>query len=913
MINKNEKKAEWRFIDDAGTFEWKNPHTINELYFPICNEAGMMSSITPRLNGDAKTGLNSFFSLPVSMEDLHNNRSSRNFWIYSEKSGAYSLTGNSAKQIANRFTNGDKVETQITGAFLAHTLVREDAQEGIKSEITSFCPATDDQVELMWVKITNISDEALMITPTTAIPVFGRSADNIRDHRHATSMMHRMSLYDYGMSVKPTIHHDERGHEPNLTSYFVLAVEGTGQKPAGQFPTVVEFIGDGGSFDWPEAVVTNKKVYTDAPNRRDGMEAIGAIRFNEAKLSPGESREYIVISGVTDDEEEILRCIERYGSSEKISLALQANHDFWKNQVQAITFKSGNEDFDRWMQWIALQPTLRKIYGCSFLPHHDYGRGGRGWRDLWQDYLALILQNPAETRDILVANFGGVRLDGSNATIILKGKGNFAADRNKISRVWMDHGVWPYFTTKLYIDQTGDIDILFEENTYWKDHQIKRAKARDHEWTPAQGNAQKNRAGETYTGSVFEHILLQHLVCFYNVGDFNNMKLEDADWNDQLDMATEKGETVPFTAFYGWNLISMAELLLKYKELKHVDTVKLFKELLILASPLEEDVPALKRERLDQYFDAISYGFSGEWVEVSIDELAADLKRKGEQVLNHIRKEEWIDSATGSGFFNGYYNNDGQRVDGDHEDGTRMNLTAQTFAIMSGAATEDQVAKAYEAANALLKDPNTGGYRLTTPLGPNTWNFGRGFALIYGEKETGGMFSHMAVMFTNALYQRGFTEEAFEVLSNIYSLCTDTKKSKIYPGIPEYVNHEGQGKYHYVTGSASWLLMTMLTQVFGVRGDLGDLVLAPKLASAQFDIEGHASVKTAFAGKQLEITYINQSFLEAGQYCIREVRINGSKVEIQSNQSYVKLKQSDITQLCSNSVNTVTVELEQKF
>ncbi len=905
--------TKWKYIDEAGTFEWENPHAINQLYFPVCNEAGMMSSVTPRLNGDAKTGQNSFLSLPVSIEDLHNNRSSRNFWVYDSNLGAYSITGNSAKQLSECFTENDKSHMAVKGTFLAHTLIRKDPKAGIKSEIITFCPAAEDTVELMWVKITNTGNAGISLTPTAAIPIFGRSADNIRDHRHATSLMHRMKLYDYGLSVKPTIHHDERGHEPNETLYFVLAAGGNGEKPVGQFPTVREFIGEGGSFDWPQAVVCNTEPYKAPPNRRDGMEAIGAIRFSDTNIAPGQTREYIVICGVTDDEDTISRCIDRYGDNDKIRKALADNEAFWRHKVEAVTFDTGNSDLDRWMRWIALQPILRKIFGCSFLPHHDYGRGGRGWRDLWQDYLALLLQNPEDAREILISNCAGIRADGSNATIILKGIGNFSADRNKISRVWMDHGVWPYYTIKLYIDQTGDMDILFEDNTYWKDHQIRRAKARDNNWRPSEGNLQKTVSGDVYRGSVFEHLLLQHLVCFHNAGDYNNMKLEDGDWNDQLDMAPLKGESVPFSAFYGWNLISMAELIMKYKELTKVNTVKLYKELLILTGlvdKLDYEQPDKKRERLAKYFDILEKGFSGEKAEVSIDRLAADLKGKGEWVLEHIRKKEWIESATGYGFFNGYYNNDGKRVDGDHEDGVRMNLTAQTFAVMSRAASDEQVLKAYHAAKTILKDPNTGGYRLTTPLGPNTWNFGRGFALIYGEKETGAMFSHMAVMFMNALYCRNFVQQGYEVFTTIYNLCTDTEKAKIYPGIPEYITHEGRGMYHYVTGAASWLLLTMLIQVFGVKGEMGDLVLQPKLVGKQFDEKGNAAVRTVFAGKRLEIVYLNPDHLEYEDYRIGKVFVNGLDIQVPADQKCIKICKNDFFRIFAEENNKIKILLK---
>jgi cellobiose phosphorylase len=909
--------TKWVFTDEIGIFEWRNPGAMNQLYFPVCNEAGMMASVTPKLHGDATTGQHTFVRLPLVMEDLHNTRSARNFWIYNEALGAYSLTGNSAQQLARSFNAKDQVQTTIRGAFLAHTLIREDRRAGIKAEITIFCPVNDDKVEIIQVKITNLSTQTLSFVPTTGLPVYGRSADSVRDHNHWTSMSHRMELNEYGMLIKPAMHHDESGHKPNFTTYFVLAVGGNGEKPVGQFPTVAEFIGEG-SFDWPEAIVKNLAPYQTPPNRRDGMEAVGAIRFEKASLAPGETREYILIEGATEDKETILRCIERYGTSEKVRQALDNNYTYWQAKVEQITFETGDRHFESWMHWVALQPILRKIYGNSFLPHFDYGKGGRGWRDLWQDCLALLLQNPAEMKAVLIANFGGVRLDGSNATIIQKGLGQFAADRNKISRVWMDHGIWPYFTTKLYVDQTGDIDIFFAETTYWRDHQIQRAKARDNEWRPSDGVLQKNVNGEVYRGSLIEHVLVQHLTCFYNVGDHNNMKLEDADWNDLLDLANEKGESVPFSAFYGWNLISIAELLLKYQAVKKTDHIKLYRELLLLTGftgRVDYESPRTKRELLNQYFESVEHGFLGEKVEVSIDRLSKELKSMGEWVLEHIRRAEWIESKAGYGFFNGYYNNDAGRVDGDHEDGVRMNLTAQTFAIMSGAATEEQVLKAYLAAGAILKDPNTGGYRLTTPLGPNTWNFGRGFAVVYGEKETGGTFNHMAVMFMNGLYRRKFVKEAYEVFTSIYRLANDTENARIYPGIPEYISSEGRGKYHYLSGSASWLLMTVLTEMYGVKGEYGDLILEPKLVSGQFDGNCKAQTKAFFLGRRIIVTYYNPSRLDYDQYQIGEISVNEKPIRLERRDGRtIKIRKCDLEQaLDIANINRISVNLGPKL
>jgi cellobiose phosphorylase len=904
----------WQFTDEIGSFQWKNPHAVNELYFPICNEAGMMASVTPRLHGDATTGQHTFLRLPLVFEDLHNTRSARNFWIYNETLGAYSVTGNSARQLAEIYQPENRVHTTIRGTFLSHTVIREDLKAGIRSEVLIYSPATEDKVEIVRIRITNLSDTMIRFVPTTGFPVYGRSADSLRDHNHWTSLSHRMELNDFGMVIKPEMHHDESGHKPNHASYFVLAVGGNGEKPVGQFPTVHEFIGDS-NFEWPEAVVKNHIPDQIPPHRRDGMEAVGAIRFAEQSLAPGESCEYIVIEGATEEKASILRCIERYGSGSKVQRALDENRTYWKAKVRRIEFQTGDVHFDRWMHWVALQPTLRKIYGNSFLPHFDYGKGGRGWRDLWQDCLALLLQNPDEMKASLVANFNGVRLDGSNATIIRKELGEFAADRNKISRVWMDHGVWPFFTLKLYIDQTGDLDVIVAEGTYWRDHQIRRAKARDTNWKPSDGVKQQTNDGSIYKGTVIEHILVQHLTCFCNVGEHNNMKLEDADWNDLLDLANRKGESVPFSAFYGRNLISIAELLLKYKEVSSVEHVVLFEDLLLLTGiecPLNYESHLAKQERLEQYYLRLENGFCGEKKRVSITLLAEELCRMGKWVLEHVRTAEWIESKTGYGFFNGYYNDDGERVDGDCNDGLRMNLTAQTFAIMSGAATDLQVQRTYDAARAILKDPGTEGYRLTTPLGPNRWNLGRGFAVVYGEKETGGSFNHMIVMFLNGLYQRGFAKEGFEVFSSIYRLANDVERAKIYPGIPEYISCEGQGKYHYLTGSASWLLMTVLTQMFGIRGEYGDLVLNPKLVKEQFDQDGNAIARAWFLGCRIVVAYRNQKHLDYGRYKIGKVSVNSEPIAVECAEgSELRIGKEQLRQmLLADRDNLFTISLE---
>ena len=388
------KTAWWNFTGESEVFEARNPDQFSRLYFPLCNEAGLLSAITPTLNGDIKTGQNTFVTLPVSEQDLHNTRSARNFWVYVEGKGPWSATGSSAGAVLQRAAGRSTETSHLEAGALWHRLTRENKTFGLRAVTTSFVPAGPEQVEIMRVELTNTSRRPLSITPTAAIPLFGRSADNLRDHRHVTSLLHRIALHDAGVLLTPTMSFDERGHHANTLTYAVLGCEGEGQLPSGAFPTVDSFIGEGGTLDAPRAVYENLDVPELAEVQLQGREAVGGLRFRTRKLAPGKTFTYLVFVGIGRDRKEVLGWLKAYGTADKTAEALTHTQAWWKERLDRFQVKTGDADYGRWVRWVTIQPLLRKIFGCSFLPDFDYGRGGRGWRDLWQDCLALLLLEP---------------------------------------------------------------------------------------------------------------------------------------------------------------------------------------------------------------------------------------------------------------------------------------------------------------------------------------------------------------------------------------------------------------------------------------------------------------------------------------------------------------------------------------
>ncbi len=349
------------------------------------------------------------------------------------------------------------------------------------------------------------------------------------------------------------------------------------------------------------------------------------------------------------DDDALAALVQGYGSATRIASWLDRTRAHWQARSSTLAFRTAEPRFNGWLKWVAIQPILRRLFGNSFLPAHDYGRGGRGWRDLWQDCLALLVMEPEPVRDLLFRSFAGVRMDGSNATIIGDRPGEFIADRNNIPRVWMDHGAWPWLTTRLYLDQSGDLGFLLQEQAYFKDAHVNRCRAKDAAWTVDQGTAQRTATGEVYRGTILEHLLVQHLTAFFHVGVAGNtILLEGADWNDGMDMARSRGESVAFTALYASNLADLSRVVSALARLGVAEawgersrTIELAAELVCLLDTLDRPVDyedsAAKQRRLAEYFARCQHTVSGVKTAVRLDDLARDLAAKADWLISHIR------------------------------------------------------------------------------------------------------------------------------------------------------------------------------------------------------------------------------------------------------------------------------------
>ncbi len=799
-------------------------------YLPLFNFNGAYSSLTPFFGGDFKTDYHHYALKPVSEMDLYNLEFSRNI-LFEVGGKTYKLNGQTVDQ------QNDKVTYHY--GMLYQTVNR---RNDVFSLTTTSLLTLDDAVELHEVVIKNLLDKPLKMHITTAMPIYGRSAENLFDHRHVTSLLNRIMVHDGGIVVEPTLSFDERGHGINQTSYGVFT-HIDGHKPTSYIPVLDDFIG-GGSLSFPKMV----KTYP-VGSKVEGYEAIGAIRYENINIpTAGEVKLYVSIS-ISDRSKDIIQLNQKYLNTTQFNESLLAVQEKFKKETAYIGFEMTSHERTNQLKWVTLQPILRRFFGNSYMPHHDYGHGGRGWRDLWQDLLSLIVSNDTTVKDVLYNNFKGVRIDGTNATIIGNKPGEFKADRNKIVRVWSDHGCWPLLTTKMYIDETGDIDFLLEKQTYFDDqftHYTKRMKT----------NFDLNNV-LYYEGTILEHLILQNLVGHFNVGDHGFTRLEDADWNDGLDMANKFGETIAFTHFYTNNLAILADLI----EALNTKEIHLFEALYKLL---------FKQIDLNQYFDQVA-SFSESQKSYDKQSITQQLRNLSNHKKAYLQDKAWFDT-----YYQSYINNDGNFADSANQ----ISLTGQTMALLNMVATKNQANKIASSTKDLLFDQSVGGYRLNSNYHEVLTNMGRAYGFAYGHKENGAVFAHMAVMYAYGLYQYDLVDYGYEAYQTLLDQALN-KDSGVLAGIPEYFNNRGHGKYSYLTGSASWLIKLLRTEVFGIKMQFGQLTLNPKLSQAEF-MNGKATIHTYIFGQKTTITYINKNNLPFGKYQIQKILLDGQNTSLRT-------------------------------
>ena len=256
-------------------------------------------------------------------------------------------------------------------------------------------------------------------------------------------------------------------------------------------------------------------------------------------------------------------------------------------------------------------------------------------------------------------------------------------------------------------------------------------------------------------------------------------------------------------------------------------------------------------------------------------EYSAWLKKTAQDQLDKINANFWEDDRFRRG-----YTQEGAVIGSKNDPEASMWLNPQSWCVISRAATKDQAEKSMESVHKLLNTPN--GVELMAPCyKKHAFDGARMLLFNPTTKENGGIFCQAQgwVILAEALLGHG--NRAFQYFKEscpaAYNDRAEIREVEPYVHSQFIEGHEtpqpGRAHVHWLTGTASTVMVGMVEGILGLRPTPEGLRICPAIPSSW---DGFTMEKT-FRGKRLHIQVENPSHREGG---VEKLLLNGKDVPV---------------------------------
>lgn len=246
------------------------------------------------------------------------------------------------------------------------------------------------------------------------------------------------------------------------------------------------------------------------------------------------------------------------------------------------------------------------------------------------------------------------------------------------------------------------------------------------------------------------------------------------------------------------------------------------------------------------------------------------LKISADDMLKKINEFFWEDDRFRRG-----YTQEGDVIGSKHDPEASMWLNPQSWGVISGGATREQAEKSMQTVYDLLNTPN--GIELLTPCYKEHYFEGARMRLFNATtKENGGIFCQSQGWAILAEALLGHGNRAFQYFKEscpaAYNDRAEIREVEPYVHSQFIEGHEtpqpGRAHVHWLTGTASTVMVGMVEGILGLRPTPMGLRISPSIP-AEWD---GFTMEKFFRGKNLHITVDNKAHHEGGAQC---VLING--------------------------------------
>ncbi len=243
-----------------------------------------------------------------------------------------------------------------------------------------------------------------------------------------------------------------------------------------------------------------------------GEDMVGVLQ-GTITLKPGETKEFVVVSGITVKRDEIPSLVKRFRSVEAATQELVGVKAYWQRVLEKVWVETPDPNFNRMTNlWGKYQ--LFAITHWRGTSHYHGAEGGQGYRDTAQDVEGLLSLDVGTAREKL-----------ERLLFYQYKNGHAVSGFSEVEGTWENQGVqgvikkadvavWLPYSVVSYVKETGDTAFLKKEIPF-------------HDGDSA---------------SVYEHVLRAVRYLYGARGQHGLPLIGHADWNDAYDHVGVKGK-----------------------------------------------------------------------------------------------------------------------------------------------------------------------------------------------------------------------------------------------------------------------------------------------------------------------------------------------------------------------------------
>lgn len=481
----------------------------------------------------------------------------------------------------------------------------------------------------------------------------------------------------------------------------------------------------------------------------------------KVELEPLEEKEMVFMLGASRDNDYLEMLLKKYRNVESVKREFKDVVSTWKEKLSVVKVKTPDVALDYVLNgWYLYQTISSRLFAKAGFYQVS---GAYGYRDQLQDAMNIVLVDPSVTHDQILRNASHQFVEGD--VLHWWHEDNHFGLRSR----YKDDYLWLVYATIMYIEVTGDTNILDEEVPYIN--------------APILGDYENEKTVNfEYTSekdSLFKHLEKALNLSINSLGSHHLPLMGGGDWNDGMNRVgiKGKGESV-WLGFFLYNIIEMF-------------------------------IPVI--EKFDSSYDI------------------SKLEKFNSKLKDNLNKYGWDDKY----YLRAYFDNGDRLGSHDNTECKIDLISQSFALISGVCPEEKKAEVLSSVSDNLVDEEHGLVKLLTPPFSKSLNNPGYIMNYSKGIRENGGQYTHAVSWYIMALIKEKKYDEAYRYYQMINPVTKNNiEEYKVEPyviaaDIYSAANMAGRGGWTWYTGSAGWFYNVGIRDLLGIKKEGSILNIEP--------------------------------------------------------------------------------------